>query len=197
MKKLVILSLSVFCFTTFTLLGQTDTTSKSFDIAPEIIEKLDGEQLLELAKEKEKLKQEHETAMAEKFGVNGQEMINDLMPSEFTIVLSTIFFFVFLVSLFIIPFYFNQRKSKMRFNLLSKLVDKDKEIPHELLIQSKKNRSDLHKSIILISIGSGVCLFLFLLKLEKSYWTIGLIPTIIGLGYLISSVLEKKNKINS
>jgi hypothetical protein len=54
----------------------------------------------------------------------------------------------------------------------------------------------MHRSIILISIGVSIGLFLYLLKLENSYWTIGLIPAIIGIGYLISFILEKKNKIS-
>ncbi len=193
MKKLMLSLFILLSVSILSIQAQNDSVVKSIELSPEIIEKLSSDQLLELVKEKERLKQEHETAIAEKFAFNPQELINDMLPSEFTIVLSTIIFFAFLISLIIVPFYFNQRKSRMRFDLLSKLVDKDKEIPSELLIQNKIIRSDLHKSIILISIGIGIGLFLYLLNLEKSYWTIGLIPTIIGTGYLISFVLEKKN----
>lgn len=195
MKKLIFPLLILLSFSMLSVHAQSDSIAKSLGIAPEIIEKLDGDQLLELVKEKERLKQEHETAMAEKFGVNGQEIINDIMPSEFTIVLSTIIFFAFLIMLVVVPFYFNQRKSKMRFNLFSKLIDNNKDIPQELLLSDKKPRTDLHKSIILICIGISVGLFLYILKLEKSYWTIGLIPTIIGIGYFLSYKFDKKNEI--
>jgi len=62
------------------------------------------------------------------------------------------------------------------------------------MLSEKKARSDLHRSIILISLGISVGLFLYLLKLEQSYWTIGLIPTIIGLGYFLSFKFDKSNK---
>ncbi len=198
MKNLIILvftfSLALTPFSSS--FGQTDSIAKSFEIAPEIIEKLSSEQLLDLVKENERLKQEHETAMAEKFGVNGHDLFNDMMPSEFTMVLSTIIFLAFIISLVVVPFYFSQRKSIMRFNLFSKLIDTNKDIPKELLMSDKKVRTDLHKSIILICIGVSIGLFLFLLKLENSYWTVGLIPTIIGIGYLVSYILDKQNKIN-
>lgn len=194
MKKLLFSLLIMFSLTGFSTYAQSDSIAKSYGIAPEIIEKLNGEQLLELVKEKERLRQEHETAMAEKFGVNGQDFIKNLMPSGFVMVSTTIVFFAFLIMLFVVPFYFNQRKSKMRFNLFSKLIDNNKDIPKEFLLPDKKPRTDLHKAIILVSIGLSVGLFLYLLKLEKSYWTIGLIPTIIGIGYFLSFILDKNNQ---
>jgi hypothetical protein len=96
--------------------------------------------------------------------------------------------------LVIVPFYFNQRKSKSRFILFGKFIDKDKDIPKELMQSEKKTRTDLHRGIILISLGLSVGLFLYLLKLEENYWTIGLIPTIIGIGYFLSFKFAKTDK---
>lgn len=194
MKKLIFLLVIMLSINSLSTYAKSDSIAKSYGITPEIIEKLNGQQLLELVKEKERLKQEHETAMAMKFGVNGREIIKDVMPSEFAMVLFVILFLTFLTMLVVIPFYFNQRKSKARFDLFTKLIDNNKDIPKELLLPDKKPRTDLHKSIILISIGISVGLFLFLLKLDKSYWTIGLIPTIIGIGYFLSYMFENKNK---
>lgn len=196
MKKLM---LSLFILLSVSILSsqaQNDSIAKSLELTPEVIEKLSSDQIFELAKEKEKLKLkfEHEKAMAEKYAVNPQEFINGLMPSEFTMVFSSIIFFAFLIMLVVIPFYFNQRKSKSRLNLLSKFIDKDKDIPKELMLSEKKTRSDLHRAIILISLGLSVGLFLYLLKFEESYWTIGLIPTIIGIGYFLSFKFDKTNK---
>jgi predicted PurR-regulated permease PerM len=205
MKKLMISLLILLSLSFFTVHAQNDSLANSIGIAPEVLKKLNSEQILDLVKEQERLKmeqqmakdkldQENETAMALKFGVNGQDFVKDLMPSEFTMIFSSVIFFAFLVMLVALPFYFNQRKSKARFELLTKLVDKDKEIPSELLMPEKKQRSDLHKSLILICIGVGVGLFLFLLKPEVKYWTIGLIPAIIGLGYFFSHMLDKKKE---
>jgi hypothetical protein len=194
MKKLMMFLLILLSFSILSTHAQNDSTAKSLELSKEVIDKLSSEQILELAKEKERLKFEHEAAMAEKFGVNGQELMNDMIPSEFTMVISILIFFCFLIMLVAIPFYFNQRKSRSRINLLGKFIDKDKDIPKELMLSEKKARSDLHRAIILISLGISVGLFLYLLKLEESYWTIGLIPTIIGIGYFLSFKFDKSNK---
>ncbi len=194
MKKIM---LSLFILLSVSILStqaQNDSIAKSLELTPEVIEKLSSDQILELAKEKEKLKFEHEKAMAEKFAVNPQEIINDFMPSEFTMIFSSVIFFAFLIMLVVIPFYFNQRKSKSKLDLLGKFIDKDKDIPKELMFSEKKTRSDLRRAIILISLGLSVGLFLYLLKLEESYWTIALIPTIIGIGYFLSFKFVKNNK---
>lgn len=194
MKKLMLFLFILLSFSILSTHAQDDSTAKSLELSKEVLDKLSSEQIFELAMEKEKLKFEHEAAMAEKFGVNGQEIMNDMMPSEFTMVISILIFFCFLIMLVAIPFYFNQRKSRSRLNLLGKFIDKDKDIPKELMLSEKKARSDLHRAIILISLGISVGLFLYLLKLEESYWTIGLIPTIIGLGYFLSFKFDKSNK---
>lgn len=194
MKKLI---LSLFILLSVSILptqAQNDSIAKLFELTPEVYQKLSSDQILELAKEKERLKFEHEKAMAEKYAVNPKEIMDGIMPSEFTMIFASVIFFSFLILLVVIPFYFNQRKSNSRFNLLGKFIDKDKDIPKELMVAEKQTRSDLHKAIILISLGLSVGLFLYLLKLEESYWTIGLIPTIIGIGYFLSFKFAKTNK---
>jgi hypothetical protein len=205
MKNLMISLFILLSLSFSSVHAQNDSLANSIGISPEILKKLNSEQILDLVKEQERLKmeqqmakdkleQENSTAMALKFGVNGQEFVKDLMPSELTMIISSISLFAFLIMLVAVPFYFNQRKSNARFDLLTKLIDKDKDIPAELLMPDRKQRSDLHKSLILICIGVGVGLFLFLLKPEVKYWTIGLIPAIIGLGYFFSHKLDKKKE---
>ena len=190
MKKIMLSLFILLSVSILSIQAQNDSIAKSLELTPEVIEKLSSDQILELAKEKEKLKFEHEKAMAEKFGVNPK----DFMPSGFKIVFFPLFFFSFLIMLVVIPFYFNQKKSKARLNLLGKFIDKDKDIPKELMLPEKRTRSDLRRAIILISLGLSVGLFLYLLKLEENYWTISLIPTIIGIGYFLSFKFVKNNK---
>lgn len=194
MKKLMFSLFILLSISFLSTQAQNDSIAKSLELTPEVVEKLNSDQLFELAKEKEKLKYEHEKEMAEKYAVNPQEFVDDLLPSEFTIIFAFVIFLFFLILLVIIPFYFNQRKSNSRINVISKLIDKDKDIPKELMLSEKKTRSDLHRAIILISLGLSVGLFLYLLKLEQSYWTIGAIPTIIGIGYFLSFKFDKTNK---
>lgn len=194
MKKLM---LSLFILLSVSILStqaQNDSIAKSLELSSEVIAKLSSDQILELAKEKERLKYEYDQAMAEKGMELPQKLIKEMMPSEFVMVLGPLFFLSFILMLVIIPFYFNQRKSKSRLELLGKFIDKDKDIPKELMLPEKKTRSDLRTAIILISLGLSVGLFLYFLKLEESFWTIGLIPTIIGIGYFLSFKFVKTNK---
>ena len=191
MKRLVMFLFMLLSVTMLPSQAQNDSIAKSLGISPAAIEKLSSSQILELAKESERLKFEHEAAMAEKFAVNPQDILKDVMPSEFVMGFAMVIFFTFLLMLLFIPFYFNQRKSKSRTNLLAMFIEKDKDIPKELMLSERKSRSDLHRAIILISLGLSVGLFLFLLKLEGSYWTVGLIPIIIGIGYFLSFKFAK------
>lgn len=193
MKKLMLSLFILLSISILSIQAQTDSLVQSLELSPEVIEKLSSDQILELAKEKEKLKFEHDAAMAEKYAVNPQDIMNDIIPSEFTMILASLLFFTFLLMLVLIPFYFNQKKSKSKLNMYGKFIEKDRDIPKELMLPEKKTRSDLHRSIILISLGLSVGLFLFLLNNEERYWTIGLIPTIIGIGYFLSFKFANTN----
>ena len=97
MKKLILSLFVLLSVSILSIQAQNDSIARAIELSPEIIEQLSSDQLLELAKEKQRLKQEHETAMAEKFGVNAQDLVKDMMPSEFTIVLYKQFTWDFLI----------------------------------------------------------------------------------------------------
>ncbi len=126
-----------------------------------------------------------DNVMATRF-TDTSRTITDLMP---------IFIFIFLLIVLYIPFYINLKKAKMRQSIINNLIEKGKEIPNELLSPTvKKNvRSDFHKGIILIALGLSLCLVLFVLKVTNNYWTIGLIPLLIGIGYLISFKFDNRS----
>ena len=92
-----------------------------------------------------------------------------------------------------IPFYFNFKKIKGRQLIINNYLEKGKEVPDELISPTikKTTRSDFHKGIILIATGLGICTALLALKIENNFWTLGLIPILIGIGYLISQRFYK------
>ncbi|OFX86561.1 MAG: hypothetical protein A2W99_15600 [Bacteroidetes bacterium GWF2_33_16] len=205
MKKSTLLLCILLSISILPIYAQNDSTIKSLELTPQILEKLSSDQILDLIKEKERLKYEHEKAMAEKFAVNPQVLLdnllvgtadaaNKIMPSESLIFFFLVIFFIFLLMLVFIPFYFNQRKSNRRLEMLNKYLDKD--ISKELMQLELETRSDLHKGIILISLGLSISLALYLINPEKSFWTIGIIPTIIGIGYFITFIVDKTNRKN-
>ncbi len=86
--------------------------------------------------------------------------------------------------------FFRYRDNQNLYQIVNNMVDKGMEIPSHLLqIQRKKApRSDLHKGLILISLGLGIACFL---KIQGGDgWSLGIIPLFIGIAYLIIWKLE-------
>ncbi len=86
--------------------------------------------------------------------------------------------------------FFRYRDNQNLYQIVNNMVDKGMEIPtHLLQLQIKKApRSDLHKGLILISLGLGIACFL---KIQGGDgWSLGIIPLFIGIAYLIIWKLE-------
>ena len=97
--------------------------------------------------------------------------------------------------------YFSYREKKLVHATIAKMVEKGMEIPPHLLLNQKKKKesspnADLKKALILMSVGLGVSLFLFYLPdaREEGAWSIGIIPFLIGLGYLTFWKLDKPQR---
>jgi hypothetical protein len=68
------------------------------------------------------------------------------------------------------------------------MVEKGQPVPEALLNPPPvvRQRSDLRRGIILLSVGAGLMVLLGALNdWEGGAWSIGFIPFIIGLGYLL------------
>jgi hypothetical protein len=180
-------------FLAFDSFGQatlSDSVKTNLNISDDIIKKLDSKDIVELVKFKEKLL--HDKEMATKFAVDPSKFMGKFIP------IMPIIGFTFILLVLTIPFYFNFKKSKGRQLIINNLIEKGQEIPLELLVPAKRNvRSDFHKGIILITFGLSVCMVLFLLKTGNNFWTFGLIPLFIGIGYLITSKFDNTSKDKS
>ena len=163
----------------------SDSAKNELKLSSDIVKKLDNKDIVEIIKYREKLALE-------------KEMANDIanppskgMVEESTVTIWSILFVLFILFLFVIPFYFNLKKAKTRQQIITKLIEKDRDIPNELLAKSPKTkRSDLHKGIVLIAIGLSLCIVIFILRIHSNFWTIGLIPMFLGIAYLISFKLD-------
>ena len=158
-----------------------DSVVTGTKLSEEVSKKLDNNDVAETVKFIEQLL--HDREMATRFA-DPSRTITDFMP---------VIIFIFILIALYIPFYFNFKKVKGRQLIINNLIEKGKEIPTELLSPTvKKNvRSDFHKGIILIALGLSLCIVLFVLKITNNYWTIGLIPMFIGIGYLISFKFDR------
>jgi hypothetical protein len=72
-------------------------------------------------------------------------------------------------------------------------VEKGVDIPPALLVKPPEKKNDRRTGTILLTLGIGVCGFLALVDRSGSgAWGLGLVPTFLGLGYLMASMFEKK-----
>jgi hypothetical protein len=89
--------------------------------------------------------------------------------------------------------------SRMRQRTIRMMVEKGQPVPAELLapeIRAVRRRSDVRRGVIWAMIGLGVMIFFGAVnEWEGGAWSLGLIPFLIGLGYLIVWKLERKNDV--
>lgn len=158
-----------------------DTAKPKTDInlSDEVVKKLTNQEIVDLIKYKEELANKNDITTLKEF--------NKLKKDDPPVPILIVIFGSFVLMIFI-PYYFSMRKTKSQHMMMNNLIEKGHDIPKELIFPARKRtvRSDFHKGIILLSFGVSLCLVLFLTKVECNYWTIGFIPILVGVGYMIS-----------
>ena len=76
------------------------------------------------------------------------------------------------------------------------LAEKGLPIPPELFIDkpSADTTSPLHKGVVLVAVGAGLTIFFLSMADRHAPWGVGMIPLLIGVGYLIVWKLEGKKE---
>jgi hypothetical protein len=89
--------------------------------------------------------------------------------------------------------------SRSRQRTIRMLVEKGQPVPAELLApatRSIRQRSDMRRGVVWTMVGLGLMVWLGAVNdWEGGAWSLGLIPFLIGLGYLIVWKLENKKEI--
>lgn len=92
--------------------------------------------------------------------------------------------------------YFGFSKTRMKHRTIRMLVEKGQPIPPELLAPpapAVRQRSDMRRGVVLLMIGIGIMLFIGAAsEWEGGGWALGLIPALIGVGYLLVWKLDSK-----
>ena len=116
-------------------------------------------------------------------------------------------FFVPAAMVILIVWFRNSAKTKrykLQTELYAKALEKGQPIPADLFAESKvqkKKRNPLNTGIICISVGIGVAMFIWLSKgavpggaeIGRAA-SIGIIPFLIGVAYVIIHFIEKQNR---
>jgi uncharacterized protein DUF6249 len=94
---------------------------------------------------------------------------------------------------------FTLLNSRSRQRTIRMMLEKGQPIPAELLAPAAKavrQRSDVRRGVVWTMVGLGVMLFFGAVNdWEGGAWSLGLIPFLIGVGYLLIWKLEGKNSV--
>ncbi len=92
--------------------------------------------------------------------------------------------------------YFGFSRNRMMHKTIRMMVEKGQEVPAALLAPpppAVQKRSDMRRGVVLVMVGIGLMLFFAAVNdWEGGSWAIGVIPFVIGLGYLLVWQLEGK-----
>jgi hypothetical protein len=103
------------------------------------------------------------------------------------------------VAIILILLRYRYLQTQARYKLLLALADKNVTLPPDLLAGPVVAHSDLRRALVLISGGLGLSALFLALPLQlatgqnvSSLWGLGLLPLMIGLGYLASWWLNRR-----
>jgi hypothetical protein len=90
--------------------------------------------------------------------------------------------------------YFSFSRSRALHRTVRMMVEKGQPVPEALLSPppAQRQRSDMRRGIVLTMVGFGIAIFLAATDWGGSSWTLGIIPLLIGVGYLLVWKLEGK-----
>jgi hypothetical protein len=92
--------------------------------------------------------------------------------------------------------YFTMSRTRQLHKTVRMMVEKGQEVPAALLappLPAQRQRSDMRRGVVLVMVGIGLMLFFGAVnEWEGGAWAIGIIPFLIGAGYLLVWKLDTK-----
>jgi hypothetical protein len=122
--------------------------------------------------------------------------VDDDVPAMVVPLVGIVFLTIFGAPVLIVAviLYFGFSKSRMQHRTIRMMVEKGQAVPAELLAPpapALRQRSDMRRGVVLTMVGIGVLVWLGAVNdWEGGIWSLGLIPLLIGVGYLIVWMLE-------
>jgi hypothetical protein len=85
-------------------------------------------------------------------------------------------------------------RSRLIYETAVRLAEKGQPVPPELFANANPTASDLRRGLVLVAVGSAICIALYEIGVP---WTFGLIPAFAGIGYLLVWTLEGRKQPRS
>lgn len=149
------------------------------DLAPEIMQRLSAEQLRDYLMARERAKVD-------------LARIENPHDDVVAIGISALFFITLGLSV-LVALLLRHRKEHMMHQTLRAMIEEGQHVPVELLKPVPLKASDLRRGLVFIGAGLGTCLFgLIAAGSTGGMWSVGIIPILIGVGYLLTWWLERR-----
>ena len=112
--------------------------------------------------------------------------------------------FIFVIIILWLGIEEKRKRNQLQADLYAKALEKGQSIPADLFAEPKKKRKPLNTGIICIAAGIGISLFFWLWSVSftqldeivpvvfRSVATVGIIPFLIGIAFVIIHFIEKK-----
>ncbi len=169
------------------------TVSPSVALAPSATASPTRDTSDDLQSRIEKKVRKHLNVSVDDDGVGHDSDVPWLAIPIVTIVFLTIFGTPILIVAVIL--YFSFSKTRALHRTVRLMVEKGQPVPEALLNPppAQRQRSDMRRGVVLVMVGLGLMLFLAAVNdWEGGAWSIGLIPFLIGAGYLLVWKMEGK-----
>ena len=122
---------------------------------------------------------------------------------EFAYILIPIVVMMAPVLIVLILLRYRYQQTQARYQTMLQLADKGVELPPQLLVEPNVVYSERRRALVLIGGGLGLMAMFLALpgQLDNglsigSLWGLGLLPLMIGLGYLVSWWLNRRENLN-
>ncbi len=158
--------------------GARQPAAGDFAMSPEMVRKLSPEQIVSVLRER--------------------EMRRATFAGRPADIVGGTLFFGALVTMVLLAQIFATRRERLRQETLREMVDKGMEIPPGLIGDRARGSSDLRRGLVLVGAGLGLSLAFALVHLNgqigSGLWSVGLVPMLIGGGYLVAWRVETRDQ---
>jgi peptidoglycan/LPS O-acetylase OafA/YrhL len=103
------------------------------------------------------------------------------------------------LAIIILSLRFVRQQTDARYRTLLQLAEKGADLPLDVLAEHRRPQDDRRRAIVLLSGGLGLILCLLALPVQTEHgqsigeiWGVGLLPVMMGLGYLLNWWLETR-----
>lgn len=201
MKRIVLLTISAFLVTCFLAASQVpkhdSVETKEVKVIKKelsqaskdsiLYEKLSADQLLELKRQESEIEQQRIEA----------ENRNEMPLNGFGIFMIVLLPFLFVGIVMINLSRIRNRESQRKYDLYTKSLEMGQNIPDHFFEEPKKTNiiSNMKKGILWLSVGLAILIYVVFIH-ENEALILGIVPTFVGIGYLLVHFLDKPKQTN-